>query len=156
MTNDLWPDDLIGHLDVKSPIAILKEQASLLGQKTKNLIEAEVRPYQREETLTPVEQITGLSRPRPIPNEGDFRFDFYLVAKTLGYRYKLLSFQHDINLYPVAVVPDEDIMVEITGGQKVQKQWAKSESELTELLQRIFAAQKTRHVIRALLAQMTS
>ena len=47
-------------------------------------------------------------------------------------------------------------MAEITGGEKVQIRWAQTEQELTELLQRIFAAQKTRHVIRALLAQMTS
>lgn len=156
MPTDLWPEDLIGQPEIKAPVTILKEQASLLGKKTKNLIEAEVRPDQEVETPTTLERIMGQTRPRLLLNEGEFRYDFYLVAKTLGYRYKLLSIQHDINLYPVAMLPDEDIMMEISDGQKVQKQWAKSEPELIELLQRIFTAQKTRRVIQALLAQMTS
>lgn len=155
MTTDLWPDDLVSELGVRAPRTILKEQASLLGKRTKNLVQGDVRPHQVEEAPTGLEQIMGARQPGPVVNE-TFLYDFYVVAKTLGYRYKLLSIQHDINLYPVAVLPDEDIMMEISGGQKVQKQWAKSEPELIELLQRIFAAQKTRRVIQALLAQMTS
>lgn len=155
MTSDLWPEDLVGELEVRAPRTILKEQASLLGKRTKNLIEGDVRPHQLEEAPTGLEQIMGTRRPSPVVNE-TFLYDFYVVAKTLGYRYKLLSIQHDINLYPVGVSPDEDIMAEITDGEKVQIRWAQTEQELTELLQRIFAAQKTRRVIRALLAQMTS
>lgn len=156
MTLDLWPDDLLSQPDIKAPITILKEQASLLGKKTKNLIEAEVRPDQEVETPTTLERIIGQTRPRLLLNEGEFRYDFYLVAKTLGYRYKLLSMQHNINLYPVAVLPDEDIMAEITGDQEVRQLRAETEQQLIELMQQVFTAKKTRRVIQALLAQMMS
>ena len=39
--NDLWAED-IGVTTVKTPVAILKEQASLLGNKTQNLVIGEV------------------------------------------------------------------------------------------------------------------
>ncbi len=39
---DLWPET-IGTVRVKSPVAILREQASLLGQKTQNLVQAQVK-----------------------------------------------------------------------------------------------------------------
>ena len=39
---DLWPKD-ISEISIKSPVAILREQASLLGQKTKGLVTAEVK-----------------------------------------------------------------------------------------------------------------
>ena len=44
-TDDLWPEEIdIEKLpSIITPISILKEQASLLGQKTKNIVEAEVK-----------------------------------------------------------------------------------------------------------------
>ncbi len=38
----LWPDD-IGQSDLVTPVSIMREQAVLLGQKTGNLVTAEVR-----------------------------------------------------------------------------------------------------------------
>ena len=40
---DLWPTD-IGKQRIKTPAAILRQQASLLGKRTNNLVEAKVRP----------------------------------------------------------------------------------------------------------------
>lgn len=41
--DDLWPNDIsLKDSKTKAPYTILKEQASFLSQKTKNLIEAEV------------------------------------------------------------------------------------------------------------------
>ena len=39
---DLWPEDIGPIPDLKSPVTILREQASLLGKKTNNLVEAEL------------------------------------------------------------------------------------------------------------------
>ncbi|MDM8551464.1 hypothetical protein QUF72_15365 [Desulfobacterales bacterium HSG2] len=36
---DLWPEN-IGKVREKSPVAVLRKQASLLGRKTKNLIQS--------------------------------------------------------------------------------------------------------------------
>ena len=44
---DLWPKE-IGTAEITSPVAILREQASLLGQKTKNLVEADVSPLNND------------------------------------------------------------------------------------------------------------
>ncbi len=40
--NDLWPNDFKID-DIKAPVTLLREQASLLGQKTQNIVEAQVR-----------------------------------------------------------------------------------------------------------------
>jgi hypothetical protein len=37
-TVDLWPDDFLQTPKQKTPVAILKEQAAILGQKTNNAI----------------------------------------------------------------------------------------------------------------------
>ncbi|MBV9761347.1 MAG: hypothetical protein JO340_12345 [Acidobacteriaceae bacterium] len=79
--------DLWGNLDleeIRTPAAILREQAALLGQKTKNLIEARV-------DLVPM---------------GDRIFHiFKLVVPTLGgYVYELFRVSNTVaNLYPVRV-----------------------------------------------------
>lgn len=36
---DLWPENIGASTTELSPVAILRQQASLLGQKTKNLVE---------------------------------------------------------------------------------------------------------------------
>ena len=133
----LWPDD-IQVVKEKAPVTILREQASLLGQKTKNLVTAEVRP---------TEKLLGLG----------FGFAFYIVGPALGnYRYMLFMISHDIELYPAQIwFDDEESVKEIfpwvtNSGRVVQ---AKSEDEFLEFLGAIFRSQKTRQVIQAILAQ---
>jgi hypothetical protein len=82
---DFWGD--IAPATVRTPVAILREQASLLGTKTANLIEAAV------ETET---------------SKGDFRHLFNLVVPALNnYTYRLFAIQHGINFYPVRVFHEE-------------------------------------------------
>jgi hypothetical protein len=76
---DLWGD--LGVANVLTPVAILREQAALLGTKTQQLIEAKV------ETET---------------YGKDFKHSFNLVVPALdNYRYELFWVKHDIDLYPV-------------------------------------------------------
>src|SRR2546422_72654 len=79
-TPDFWPTDL--KAAATAPVAILRQQAALLGQKTHNLVEAQV------ETVS--------SPPYLIHN-------FVLVAPSLdNYRFKLFRIHHEIApLYPV-------------------------------------------------------
>jgi len=140
---DLWPED-IRVVKEKAPVTILREQASLLGAKTKNIVTAEVK------------RVTVLKRP-------DFCFDFYIVGPALGnYRYKLFEIRHGIDLYPVTIElgdPEwarevarhfEAWVKELSPGTSVQ---VRTEEEFVEYLRRIFESQKTRQVIRAILAQ---
>ena len=65
-----------------TPVIILKEQAALLGEKTRNLVQGEV--------LT---QAVGSM----------FVHHFYLTAPTLNYKYELFQASHSINFYPMSL-----------------------------------------------------
>ncbi len=150
---DLWPEDIVISAEkLKAPVTILKEQASLLGKKTQNLVEAIVRTNERMQA----------------PER--FAYDFYLVAPALSaYRYRLFTIMHGIQLYPVNVYVDRDMAAEIAPGRvgredmpmifsgipgEQRELLAKSEEELLEILKKIFGAKKTKQIIQALLAQM--
>jgi len=78
---DFWGD--IAPSAVRSPAAILRQQAALLGTKTKNLIEATV--------------VTEAAF-------GEIRHRFLLVVPALdSYSYQLFRIEHGVNLYPVMV-----------------------------------------------------
>ena len=94
---DLWPPDIAPEL-VRTPVSILRTQATALGRRMSNVLEGEVR-------TTP---------------EGDnFYHDFYVVVPTFGgYRYRLLRVFHDIKLYPVNVVSGADRGKELQNEQE--------------------------------------
>jgi len=81
MTDDLWPAN-IADSKLTTPVAILKEQGALLGEKTKQLVKGEV-----------VTETTG----------NLFVHHFYLVAPTLNYKYELFTVSHVINFYPLTL-----------------------------------------------------
>ena len=81
MTDDLWPAN-IADSRLTTPVAILKEQAALLGEKAKQLVKGEVTT-----------QTTG----------DLFVHHFYLVAPTLNYKYELFTVSHGINFYPLTL-----------------------------------------------------
>src|SRR5258706_9181785 len=82
---DLWGE--IAAPEIRIPVGILREQASLLGPKTQNLVEASVK--------------TDWSK-------GDnFVHTFLLVVPALdNYAYCLFRVSHGVSLYPVKEWPD--------------------------------------------------
>jgi len=82
--------DFWGDLEVDTtvtPSMILKQQAALLGVKTKHLLDAEVRT-----------EASG----------GSFFHSFCLVVPGLdNYTYELFRVYHGVSLYPVAVLRDQ-------------------------------------------------
>lgn len=144
---DLWPNDF-GVVDIRTPASILREQASKLGEKTKNVVEAEVR-----------ESVT-----KPYwANSGDFAYDFNILAPLLnGYRYKLFTMSYPIHMYPVRIGVDIDIALEIveqhsdlnnaptSTSQRVF--YAQSEEEYIKLIGLVFNSAKVRNTINAILA----
>jgi hypothetical protein len=132
MMTDLWPDN-IGDIKITPPIDILQEQASLLGKKTKNLVQAEV---------------TGGEE-----NENYFAYNFNIVAPSLeNCRYRLLTIEHDIGLYPLFLYTEDDILDDIPSDFDT-KLTIESEEEFMETLRTIFGADKTKRVISSLLSQ---
>jgi hypothetical protein len=86
---DFW-GDLQQATDLRTPLAILREQASMLGPKTSNLVEARV-----------VTQVLG----------DRFVHHFELVVPPLdNYRYELFTIQHGIDLYPVKELREDPEM----------------------------------------------
>ena len=80
-TTDFWGALEANELIQRTPLSILREQATLLGQKTGNLVEAQVE----RRTVA-----------------GDFVLVLKLVVPGLDdYTYELLKIRHPISLYPV-------------------------------------------------------
>jgi hypothetical protein len=84
---DLWGSLDANDLVQRTPLSILREQAGLLGQKTNNLIEAQVA------------------------KTSHYGSDFVLVLNIVvpgldSYTYELLSVRHPVELYPVTVLSD--------------------------------------------------
>jgi hypothetical protein len=133
---DLWPNDL-GTVTTKSPVSILKEQASLLGARTKNLVKGAVAGAHNS--------LVG-----GFPNT--FCYAFGIVGPALdNYTYRLFTIGYDENLYPVHFLLDDSVAREL-GVKREDGLVASDEQEFQQSLIRIFASQKSRQVIHAILS----
>ncbi|MBI1927487.1 hypothetical protein HYR99_25005 [Candidatus Poribacteria bacterium] len=120
---NLWPDDIAISNNLRAPVTILRQQATLLGEKTQNLVVAEVSSENRN---------------------GSFWYGFNLVAPALGnYRFRLFSIIHNIDFYPVEI----DFFA-VDGIVKVE-----SEKAFLEELRKLLSSEETKRIIRALIAQ---
>ena len=116
---------------------ILKEQASILGQRTGNLVKAEVRQN----------HASGKT----------FTFHFLIVAPPLdNYIYKLFEISYNIEFYPLRIKVDTAILKELNPERAADPLDLEVESEekFMEILKKIFKSEKTRQVIDSLLAMM--
>jgi hypothetical protein len=88
-STDLWGE--IEATQMRTPLVILREQASLLGSKTKNLVEASVKTHA----------------------SGDhFHHSFDLVVPALDrYTYSLFKIIHGPSIYPVNVYGEPTILL---------------------------------------------
>jgi hypothetical protein len=121
--DDLWPTDIGMEPPDKAPFIILREQAEKLGEKTSNIVEAQVsaEPSADGESL-------------------DLRLT--LVAPALGgYEYVLLRAKQPVDLYPVKM--------EFEGSGWI----ANEESGFRGYLRSLFNSVRTRKIISNLIAQ---
>ena len=145
----LWPDE-VSTLET-APIAILQQQASLLGPKTNHIVEAKVS---RSDIYLP-------------SKKHGFRYDFYLYAPILrNYAYHLFSTTHYQNLsgsayqvYPVVFhIIYEDMRQELESqlgawGGTTEPVIARTEEEFFLILSKIFHSKRTQGVIGRMKAQ---
>jgi hypothetical protein len=131
--DSLWPPAFEATLDELPPLTILKQQAGLLGDLTRNLIEGEV------ETATEDYQRF-------------LRHTFFLVAPALNfYRYPLLEVEHRATqVYPAKV---KVTWLDKGPGATYLESEPKNEEEFKNELKKIFADSETKRIIGALLAQ---
>lgn len=134
---DLWPEDL-ATVEFKAPVAILREQATLLGQKTRNLVEGRVRE------VASSDQVPGIY---------NYAFEF-LSPALANYTYRLFYMQHGVEIYPVNLYSlGEDILAELKVNPKSNGVRVDDEAALLKALQAIFNTRKTRAIIQSLVAQ---
>src|SRR5215471_3473922 len=124
MPDNLWPDN-IADSNLVTPVTILKEQAALLGEKTRQLVQGEV-------TSQSPSSVGGMATP--------FVHRFEISAPTLNYRYELFYITHGVNFYPLAL----NLAGKTTS--------ISSEAELKENLKQIFASPRTLNAVHAILA----
>jgi hypothetical protein len=130
---DLWPQQL-GTLPIKAPVTILKEQASILGTKTQNVVIAEVTHARGE--------------------AGRFAYDFDLVAPALqSYRFELFSIEYGIDLYPVYFTLEGTLRNEIMPDLKTKYATTQNEQGFLALLKQILNSNRTKQAILTLVAQ---
>jgi hypothetical protein len=137
---NLWPEDITTSVDLNTPVELLQQQASYLGEMTKNELKG----------------IVGNSD--ALFDKGEFKYEFYINAPTLGnYSYKLFSISHDIDLYPVNIFLENEMIKEILGDRytsNIKAIKCSNEAHFIGTLGRVFAAKRTRNIITSLL-QMT-
>jgi hypothetical protein len=121
---NLWPTEIEKIPDLRTPLTLLKEQASVLGDMTGRTVLGEVETHVMAIDINP------------------FHHTFYLRVPSLdNYRYELLEVSHDVRLYPAQV-----------RAAGVSRQ-VSSEDELKETLKGIFSSGETRNVLTGLVNQ---
>jgi hypothetical protein len=125
-TNNLW-GTLPGTDEIKPPIKILREQATVLGDLTNNVLEGRVR------TITEGEHIVNL---------------LDIVAPALqGYTFTVLEIKHGIEFYPLWYKS-----IVTNGGPASYKECSNEEAFLANL-KAILSSHEIRKVIASLMAQ---
>ncbi|MFN0107786.1 MAG: hypothetical protein ACKVZH_02960 [Blastocatellia bacterium] len=135
---NLWPQDLFTAVETqRTPLALMREQATLLGEQTRNLVEAKV--------VTSTQETIGGDLFIVRSNTTQFVQTFNLVSPALSnYTYQLFRVIHPVEGFPLKVLFEDSEYA------------ANSEEELVATLKVIFAHEKTRRVIKAMIAQSRS
>jgi len=157
--NDFWPENVTDDTST-TPISIMREQADLLGHKTKNLVVAGI----------------GIGETQ----NDKFAYYFYIIAPTLNnYHFLLFKVEHEIEIYPLTIYLDEVLGEELGIAplitkttsqaaaisafvQSIAPQTAQSsarriltissEKELMDALRLILSSQRSQQVIKSLLS----
>ena len=141
MSENLW-GELPESGQVRIPVTILREQATVLGELTENVLSARVR---------------GLPLPTPdMPgtiSSNRFVYAFDILAPAMqGYSVTLLYMAHDVGIYPVFVFnvlahrgqdPLRERTVEV----------CKSEENFKEVLRQVLTSENVRNALRLLIAE---
>ena len=123
--NDLWPKE-IETVRILTPYTIVKEQGTLLGKKTQNLVYGDVATIDDPKNY--------------------FSYVFRLVSTPISYKYNLFYFSHKTDIYPVRIKhPDAPYDAE--------RLEVDNEEEFIDILKKIFASEETKRIIALMLSQ---
>ena len=148
----LWKLELDNYEPViRPPETIVALQCKYLEELTEGRVIANVSKYKDpifdylNESRTDVQENLGVVG--NVPNMF-FNYEFYLTSpSTPKYKYRIMFFSYAIGQYPVNLVLDEDIAIDISEDENVI---CVSEDEFKASLMQIFRSDKVKSVIRAL------
>ncbi|CAN1208741.1 hypothetical protein TUMEXPCC7403_00870 [Tumidithrix helvetica PCC 7403] len=165
---NLWPEDLVGKPDETGIVAILRQQAVMLSQLTKDVLKGEVISEAFEGGIVSVRLPTealkrfGIEAPQTLPN--NITNIFYIKVPSIEYRYKLFYIHHAIEPeYPARIVNPSELspptgknIAVVGSNSNLPGTIVHNETQLYEKLQEIFNSDRTKKVIRSLIAQSVS
>jgi hypothetical protein len=133
INEDLWPE--LNLAAAVTPLSILREQAGLLGKRTRGVLKGEV------ETWNP---------------GSDIAHSFNIVVPSLGgYKYTLFSIHHPPTGYPVYV--DMALEASSSGGIPIEVVVRMSdENEFRNWLRHIFHSDEVKRIVENLYAQAST
>lgn len=123
MKENLWPTDF-GTVVEETPLTVLRQQAVMLGERTKNLVEGRVSTRGGEGS--------------------NFRHELFLYSSLLGVSVPLVWVEHGIDLYPATVG---------FANGSITSETADNADEFANLLKSLFALPQTKKAIASLIAQ---
>ena len=138
---NLWPESF-REQEFEVPRSIFEQQATLLPKLTGDMVYAKVTE------LSPVDIFRdGI--------ENNFAYGFYLIGKFLEkYSYKVLSFSHDVTLYPVLININSEIREEL--GIKNIRVKVESPEKLESLLENILKTNRVSKIIGSIIKISTT
>lgn len=127
--NNLWGEIPV-ESEIKLPVTILKEQASILSEKTNRILEATV---------------TQLL----VSDKDTVAYNFNIIAPALtNYKFKVLSIQYPaVFVYPLIVVYQHSVI------ENWMQEICEDESHFIEKLGQILSSEIVHRAIAALIAQ---
>jgi len=138
---NLWPEQFEENTS-PSTKALLEEQSKLLLKLTNGMVDAEVVEQERLDQIT-----TGL--------QNEFAYSFNLLGKFIdNYRFRVLSFAHDITLYPVDFQVDEQIGKELQLSRTTAygyKTRIGEPSEVEDFLASVLNSQRIKNVVGSII-----
>jgi len=119
--------------DLRTPIAVLREQAGLLGQATNNVLQGEA-------TIGRDQGFRGVFSGRP----HDFVIALFIVAPALDfYRIAILEVLHNVEIYPLTVR-------NLTNDNELE---CPDETSFLNAIKDILSSDEIHRIIQALLSQ---
>jgi hypothetical protein len=138
---NLWPSKFEPNTQ-RAPKAILEEQAGFLVKVTGGIVSAEV---------SPINQIDAFSY--GLANDFVYRFD--IVGSFIdNYKFTVLRISHDIALYPVKVLIDENIGSELQGTKSLLgfQRTSNSPDDFESLLEQVFQSERMKSIVGSIIS----
>lgn len=139
MSDNLWPAEF--EIVKRAPVAVLREQAARLAERTKKLVLADVQ-------ISP----SDLNRPGP-----GFFLELRIVAPTLDYTYSVLTFWQPVDIaYPLILCAAPWPLTNLAQRNYFGYGWESidNEDQFLAVMQKAFNHDKVKAVIGNLIANV--